>query len=75
MLKKVMKHSVKIVSLILLFGLCISTRQTDEDPQSISAFMQSNITTEANDAIEAYQTENSIEMEAYITNVHYIDER
>lgn len=75
MIMKLLRYVVKMASLILLFGICLVQKQAEDNSDTIPAFVHSNIVEEANDAIEAYQTENSIEMEAYISDVRYIDER
>ena len=75
MIMKTLKYSVKLSSVIFTLLICTVLYSKQEDPDSIPAFIQSDEVKEANEAVEAYQTENSPEIEAYLTDIQFFDQR
>ncbi len=74
---KKLKQSVITTSVII--GLCVLFNGVliVNEPETASVSMQTDAVGECNenDCIEAYQTENSTVIEAYLQEVHYIDQR
>ena len=74
---KRLKHSVKITSVIISLCLLFDVIVIVDEPKTTSVYIQTDNIEESseNDCIEAYQTENSTVIEAYLHEVHYIDQR
>ncbi len=75
MVKKSLKKSLNIVCLGMMFSLCFAFLGEKETPEDVDAFHVTNNVSDTEDYIEAYQTTNSCEIEAYVTDVHFVDER
>ncbi len=74
---KTLKQSVKITSVIISLSFIFNGLLIVNEPKTTSVYIQTDEVVESseNDCIEAYQTENSTVLEAYIHEVHYIDPR
>lgn len=74
---KRLKQSANITSIIIGLCLLFNGLLVTKEPFTTSVFIQTDGIEESseNDCIEAYQTENSTAMEAYLHQVHYIDQR
>ncbi len=74
---KNMKQSVKITSIIISLCLFFNLILIVNEPETTSVYIQTDEIGECsdNDCIEAYQTENSTVLEAYLQEVQYIDQR
>lgn len=77
MIMKTFKNATKITSVIIGFCFLITGLMFDKQPESSTVFLQTDKINEESeyDCIEAYQTENSTAIEAYLKQVHYIDQR
>ena len=72
---KRMKYSLKFTSIATAFLLCTFLYFGENDSESIPAFVQTDGTTDANDVIEAYQTVDSPDMEAYVNDVEAVNKQ
>lgn len=75
MIMKRMKYSLKFTSIAIAFLLCTCLYFGEDDSDSIPAFVQTDGSSDSNDAIEAYQTVDSPDMEAYVTDVEAVNEQ
>lgn len=74
---KTLIEFAKITSLILVLSFILNGIMVDKEVKTTSVFIRTDEVRESSesDCIEAYQTENSTTMEAYLHEVHYIDQR
>ena len=74
---KKLKQSVRITSVIISLCLLLNGILVVKEPKTTSVYIQTDEIEDCsdNECIEAYQTENSTVLEAYLQEVHYIDQR
>ncbi|MDO5522283.1 MAG: hypothetical protein Q4G58_17445 [bacterium] len=75
MSKKAFRKSLNLVSVTMIISFCIAVIGIIKTPEDIDAFNVTDRISNTDDYIEAYQTTNSNEIEAYVTDVHFVDER
>ncbi len=77
MIMKTFNNATKISSVIVGVIFLISGLVLNREPETSTVFLQKDTINEEteNDCIEAYQTENSTAIEAYLHQVQYIDPR
>ncbi|MDO5292259.1 MAG: hypothetical protein Q4F05_05855 [bacterium] len=73
--KKAFRKSLNLVSVTMIISFCIAVIGIIKTPEDIDAFNVTDRISNTDDYIEAYQTTNSNEIEAYVTDVHFVDER
>ncbi len=75
MKSKAFRKSMNIISVTMISSFCIAVIGIVKTPEDVDAFNITNHVSESEEYIEAYQTTNRNEIEAYVTNVRFVDER